>query len=358
MASIQEVIQEGGGTSNDINTGVAWDQANIQDWTRAGEIQKILNRLSQNDAGSYVDALEKITPTDSVVIVGTTQDFNDLISEQVAARLSGQGLSSGDVFEKRGAWVQALYSHAKKDNTAQSSGFTGKTQGVAFGLDGDVSKEVTVGIGYAYNSTNIDSHGTDTDVDGHTVFTYAKYQPSDWYLRGMLGYRYAQYEETANVSGINKKAKYHVSNYATRGYIGYDLPYDFTPEAGLRFVRIDGQSYTDTIGQHVKTDNIDVLTASLGMNYSTMVKTAGRVWSPKAYLTLTYDVLSDNSGAQVNVGDSVYSVTGEKLNRFGIETGLGAEISLGAWDLSAEYDLGIRHNYINNTGMLKAKYNF
>ena len=68
--------------------------------------------------------------------------------------------------------------------------------------------------------------------------------------------------------------------------------------------------------------------------------------------------MSDNSKSVVNIADSVYSVNGRRLNRFGVETGLGAEISLGAWDLSAEYDIDIRHNYTNSTGMLKAKYNF
>jgi len=101
-----------------------------------------------------------------------------------------------------------------------------------------------------------------------------------------------------------------------------------------------------------------VLTASLGMNYSTTVTTAGKAWSPKAYVTLTYDVLSDNSKSVVNVAGSIYDVNGKRLNRFGVETGLGAEVSLGQWDLSAEYDLGVRKDYVNNTGMLKAKYNF
>jgi len=358
LASVAEVIQEGGGTSDEINAGVTWDQIRLNDRTKAAEMQRILNKLSQNDAASYVDALAKVAPTDSMAVVGTTQDLNDLIGEQVAARLSGQGRSGGDVFEKRGAWAQALYSHAKKDNTAKDSGFKGKTKGIAFGLDGDVNKNVTIGIGYAYNNTDVDSRGSDTTVDGHTVFAYAKYQPSDWYVRGMLGFGYGQYEEKANISGIGKKAKYDVYNYATRGYVGYDLPYGFTPEVGLRYTFIKQDSYTDTLSQHVKSDDIDVLTASLGMNYSTTVKTAGKAWSPKAYVTLTYDILSDNSRAQVNVADSVYSVKGGRLNRFGVETGLGAEISLGAWDLSAEYDFGARRNYVNNTGMLKAKYNF
>lgn len=100
------------------------------------------------------------------------------------------------------------------------------------------------------------------------------------------------------------------------------------------------------------------MTASLGINYSTTLTTSEQAWSPKAYVALTYDVMSDNSKSIVNIADSVYNVNGRRLNRFGVETGLGAEVSLGAWDLSAEYDFGIRHNYTNNTGMLRAKYNF
>ena len=140
--------------------------------------------------------------------------------------------------------------------------------------------------------------------------------------------------------------------------MGYDLPNGFTPEAGLRLTHIDRGNYTDSVGQHVKTDGVDVLTATLGMNYSTTVTTKDYKWSPKAHVTLTYDLASDDANATVNVANSVYDIKGEKLNRFGIEAGVGAEISVDNWDFSAEYDLGTRKDYLSHTGMLKAKYNF
>lgn len=96
----------------------------------------------------------------------------------------------------------------------------------------------------------------------------------------------------------------------------------------------------------------------MDMNYSTTVTTKDQKWSPKARVAFTYDILSDNSNATVNIGNGVYDVKGKKLNRFGVEAGVGAEISVGDWDFSAEYDLGARKDYTSHTGMLKIKYNF
>ena len=356
-ASASDIVDEANGTPNNKATGEAWDNAGAMSGLAAA-MQNRLNELSQHDAQGYVDALTNLAPTDSVVHVGITQDFNNLIGEQIAARLDTQGLNSGDVFEKRGAWVQTLYNHSKQDSNSKNQGFTGKTAGIAFGMDGQVNDATTVGFGYAFGSTKADSLGRDTDVDGHTIFAYGKYQPSSWFVRGMVNYGFAKYEEKASVGGIINKSKYDVQNYGARAYVGYDLPNGFTPEAGLRLTHIDRDNYTDSFGQHVKTDGIDVLTASMGVNYSTTVTTKDQKWSPKAHVALTYDILSDDSNATVNVGNGVYNIEGKKLNRFGAEAGIGAEISVGNWDFSAEYDLGVRKDYLSHTGMLKAKYNF
>jgi len=267
-------------------------------------------------------------------------------------------MNSGDMFEKRGAWVQTLYNHSKQNDTDNIQGFTGDTFGMALGLDGDVNDNVTLGLGYAYSYTDVSASGRDTDINGHTFYVYGKYQPDAWYVRGMLNYGFAKYKEKADIGGIINHAEYDVENYGARAYLGYDLPNGFTSETGLKITHIKRGSYTDSVGQHVKTDGIDVLTASAGLNYSTTVETKGKKWTPKAHIAFTYDLLSDNTNATVDVAGGVYDIKGKKLNRFGVETGLGAEINLGQWDLSAEYDFGIRKNYISHTGMLKAKYNF
>ena len=357
-ASVADIIREAGGTRNNIATGEAWDEMAPSEGTKVSQVQNILNDLSQHDEQGYVKALTDLAPTDSMAYVSITQDTNNLIGEQIAARLEQDGLNSGDMFERQGAWVQMLYNHSKQDSNRQNQGFTGRTSGVAFGMDGMVDERTTIGFGYAYGKTDVDSAGRDTDVNGHTIYTYGKYQPAQWYIRGMANYGFAKYKEKAGIAGIANRAKYDVKNYGARAYVGYDLPNGFTPEAGLRLTHIDRETYTDSIGQRVKTNDVDVLTASVGVSYSTTVTTKDQRWTPKAHFALTYDLLSDGTNATVNVADSVYDIKGKRLNRFGAEAGVGAEISVGNWNFSAEYDFNIRKDYISHMGMLKAKYNF
>ena len=357
-ASAEDIIRKAGGTRNNIATGVAWDELTASGGSTASYIQNILNDLSQHDAQAYTGALTNLTPTDSMAIAEVTQDFNNLIGEQIATRLDEKGMSSGDVFENQGAWVQMLYNHSQQNDSHNNQGFTGKTAGVAFGLDGKVDDKLTIGLGYAYGQTDIDSYGRDTDVDGHTIYAYGKYQPSQWFVRGMVNYGIAKYDEKAIVAEITNKAKYDVYNYGARTFIGYDFANGFTPETGLKFTHIDRESYKDTIGQRINDDNMDILTASLGLKYSKNIVKEDYIFKPKARIATTYDLISDDTNAIVNIETTSYNIKGDKLHRFGIESGIGAEIDVGNWTFSAEYDLGVRKDYTNHTGMLKAKYNF
>ena len=356
-ASVADIVMEGGGSMNDVAGGEVWDEL-IPQTAVATAVQNRLNYLSQHDANGYVDALNNLIPTDSMTMVGVTQDLNNLIDSELLVRLDSEGMNSGDVFEKRGAWVQTLYNHSKQNDSDNVQGFSGDTVGVALGVDGDINDSTTLGLGYAYSYTDVDAFGRDMDIKGHTFYLYGKYQPDAWYVRGMANYGFAKYKEKANVGGIINHAEYDVKNYGARAYFGYNLPNGLTPEAGLRIAHIKRGSYVDSFGQHVKTDGVDVLTASAGLNYKTTVETKGQQWTPKARIAFTYDLLSDNTNATVNMAGGVYNIKGKRLNRFGVETGVGAEINMGQWDFSAEYDFGIRKNYLSHTGMLKAKYNF
>lgn len=346
------------GSQNNMNTAVGVDNAlNLAAGTEMRDVQKQLNVLSKKDAGAYVGALTDLAPTDSAVLTGVTQDFNNLLDQEVSERMY-LGWNSGDVFNHNRVWGQVLYNHSKQDSSHKTAGFKGDTTGLAFGVDGELNNHLMLGLGYAYGISDVDSAGRNTDIKSHNFFAYGKYKPAAWFVRGMLNYGMADYKEKANILGHNNKSKYDVDNIGARAYLGYDFCNGLTPEAGLRYTHIMRDNYTDSLGQHVDSKDIDVLTAVLGVNYSTSVRTYGYRWTPKAHLAFTYDVSSDNSDAVVTVGDSGYTIRGEKLKRFGTEAGIGAEMSVGNWDLSVGYDLGIRSDYTSHTGMFNAKYNF
>ena len=346
------------GTQNNMNTAVGVDNAlNLAAGTAMRDVQKQLNVLSKKDAGAYTSALTDLAPTDSAVVTGITQDFNNLLDQEVSERLAS-GMNSGDIFARNRVWGQVLYNHSKQDSSHKTAGFKGDTTGLALGVDGEFENHLTLGLGYAYGISDIDSAGRNTDIKSHNFFGYGKYKPAAWFIRGMVNYGIADYKEKANILGHHNKSKYDVDNFGARAYLGYDFSNGITPEGGMRFTHISREDYTDTLGQHVDTKDVNVWTAVLGVNYSKAVETYGYKWTPKARLAFTYDVSSDNSDAVVTVGDSGYMIRGERLKRFGTESGVGAEMSLGNWDLSVGYDLGIRSDYTSHTGMFNAKYNF
>jgi len=102
-----------------------------------------------------------------------------------------------------------------------------------------------------------------------------------------------------------------------------------------------------------------VLTAVAGLKYDRYFKTKkGVTVKGQAHLAATYDLATTKARSVVNIGDAVYNISGESLERLGFEGGLGLGAEFGNWELSAEYDLGARKDYLSQTGLLKLKYNF
>lgn len=127
---------------------------------------------------------------------------------------------------------------------------------------------------------------------------------------------------------------------------------------GVRYLLAKRDSYSDG-AQRVHSDNNDVLTTVLGVKYQPTWKIGCKTVKPMARVATTYDVISDDSTANVNVlGGGSYRMEGKRLHRLGFETGVGLETSVKDWTFSVEYDGGFRQDFQSHTGMLKAKYNF
>jgi outer membrane autotransporter protein len=314
--------------------------------------------LQSGNAAAAVQAAKELAPTTSQQVMGVAQGVNNVLSNVTGNRMSAMGRAGGDAFIGGALWVQGLYNHTKQDANASSDGFTANTRGIAFGIDGKVNEAVTLGLGYGYTNTNADAGNNDVDVDGHNVFAYAQYQPNAWYVNGMISYGLSKYTEEKAPMGIMMKSKYDVDTYSANLTTGYDFASGITPYAGLRYILAKQDAYSDG-AQYIKSDDNDLLTGILGAKYSADIKTKDFTFAPNIRLAATYDFISDNSVANVNIiGGGNYQITGERLKRFGIETGVGVEATCGDWNLSLDYNGSFKKDFQSHTGMLKAKYNF
>lgn len=319
------------------------------------------NELAAGNKDAVESAATDLAPTNTATVHSVATTVHTQILSAVNNRLATptMGRSGGDLNAKFGPWVQGLYNKSKQDSSSATPGFRGYTQGVAFGLDTLINDVYTVGVGYAYNATDVKSGSRKTDVYGHNFFIYGEYQPNAWFVNGTVNYSTSDYKEQRAVTGVGIASKYDVDTWGGQVMTGYDMASGLTPKAGLRYLHIKQDSYTDTLGQNVKTDNTDLLTAVAGVNYAYDFVENDYTLTPEVRLAATYDIVSDNADATVVMGTGSYTTSGKRLPRFGVEAGVGVTMNMfDALDVSLNYDAGIRRDYTSHTGTVKFKYNF
>lgn len=327
--------------------------------------------MQKGDAASAAQLAEDVAPSAAPVVQTVETGIMNQAYGAVSSQLSGghvasaaQGKSSGDgMFSKAAAWVRTLFNKSELDDTSKAKGFDVETTGVALGFHKEVAENVKAGVAYAYGDTSVDGHHRDTDVDSHTFMLYGEYKPSDWYVNAIASYGMSDYDESKHTAVGKIKGSYDVETYGLQAMTGYDFNvngYTLTPEAGLRYAHIKQDSYRDSAGQRISSDNQDILTGIAGVKASKdFALDNGMKLRPEARLAMTYDLMDGENDAIVNIGSASYRINGEQLDRFGIEAGAGLTAELNEeWDVSAGYEGKFRDDFSDHTGILSAKYKF
>lgn len=368
-------VVSAGGTASDANTINAWVGGNADTSSLSGTSRTVaehLHTLAQTDQASMVNAAKALAPETAAMVQSNVTETAHQVFSAVGTRLSGgsmstggEGMSSGDSIFKRGAmWIQGLFNHAEADDTNRAKGFDADSEGIAFGAEKYINDDTKLGIGYAYTTSDIDGFMRTTDVDTHTAIAYGEYKPSDWYVNAIATYGWSDYSEDKNVAGLPVKADYDVNSIGLQAMTGYDLDLcgtTLTPEAGLRYVNIRQDSYTDTAGQRVSENTSDILTGVIGAKVKkNFALENGMNLRPEARLAMTYDMFNDANNSVVTLANgAAYTVNGEALDRLGFEAGVGltADVNDNV-ELSLGYEGRFRDNYEDHTGLINAKYKF
>lgn len=364
------VADDAGDAWNNLDTGSVKNETTVAVADRLTYLRNHQTTAAGKQA--YEDALTALAPETAPAVQQAATEGTNQIFGAVGTRLSGgaiasakQGMSSGDnPFTKVAVWVQGLFNKAKLDDTSKSKGFDSKTYGTALGVESKISEDVKLGIGYAYSKTDIDGFMRDTDVKTHTAILYGEYKPKNWYVNAIASYGWSDYDEKKNVAGVGVKADWDVEPFALQMMTGYDMYFNgfgVTPEAGLRYIHVKQDKYTDTAGQSVKSDDSDIVTGVLGAKITKSYNLSnGVLLTPEFKAAMTYDISHDNSKSTVTlVNGSSYSVSGKPLNRFGVELGAGVTAELNDnVEVSLGYEGKFRKDYQDHTGLINAKYKF
>jgi len=366
------------GTQNNASAGEAWDTVDFTeiDNSETGavmqEIAEKLNDLSQNDSKAYVEALTALTPEAAPLVQETQSEVVNQVFNAIGSRLNHnldgtnrRGISSGDTSSEAAVWVQGLYNKAKLDDTEKARGFNTDTRGTALGLEKYFGRFSKIGISYAYNTTDISGFRRDIDADTHTGALYARYQPDKWFINGTAAYSHSDYSEEKNAADTEVTADYKVQTISLQTNTGYNIPseyYVITPDAGMRYMHITQDKYTDSAGQKIFPDDSNILTAEIGLKWSGDFRLIynGALLRPELRVAAGYDVINDGNETSVTLAnEATYRVDGEKLQRFSVraEAGITAQIYDSA-ELSLGYSGEFRSDYQNHSGLINLKYKY
>ena len=314
--------------------------------------------LAAGNVGYVEQETAKLNPDDKPVAQSVASSVQNQVLSLAAGRMAGGavGRSGGDSANMDyGIWAQGLYNHAK-----HSDKFTGDTMGISVGADALINGKYTIGVGYAYNDTDVDSNSRDTTIDSSSLFVYGQYKPSQWFVNGTLNYTMSNYTEKSNLYGaFALESEYDVDSFGGQIMTGYDFASGLTPMVGARYLHISQDEHESAIGT-VKDMDTDYLTGVAGVKYAFDIESQARLkFRPEISAAATYDFLSDAAVSTVVApGNVSYVIDADRLSRFGGEFGIGLTAMYEGWEFSVNYELDLHEDYTSQTGMLKFRYDF
>ncbi len=312
-------------------------------------------------AAGNVDYVEhetaKLNPENKPVAHSISSSVQNQVLSLAAGRMTGGtvGRSGGDLANADyGIWAQGLYNHSKLNGQ-----FKGDTTGISVGADALIDGKYTIGIGYAYNDTDVDSDSRDTKIESNSLFLYGQYKPNNWYINAALNYTMGNYTETSNPFGVQFESEYDVDSFGGQVMTGYDFASGLAPEIGARYLHISQDAYDAALG-HVDGADMDYLTGVAGIRYAFEIESDMELkFRPELRAAATYDFLSDAAVATITAPGSVsYVIDADRLSRFGGEFGIGLAAEWRGLTVSLNYDLDLHEDYTSQTGMLKFRYDF
>ena len=345
-------IQKGQGTNDSFNAM----QKELSDLLRSDNPKAVQKGIKATEAvgANFSSTVQSVAVEQMGALVNA-------IGLNIQSESNVSGRSGGGNSPRASVWIKALYSKTK-DSSHGSYKIHG-TGGI-LGLQTKATKDLTLGVGYAYNFADVKQTGRDTTVHNNTAFGYLKYQPCKWFVDGILSYTRGQYEEEKYILSSSGKAKYQVDVLAVQSLIGYDYSYKgvlLTPKSGLRYMKINQEGYMDSFGTTVEPVSSDYLTFMLGGDFYMPYRTVkGFSVRPTGSVLFGYDLKTDDvKGVNTLSNGSSYVVQGDALPRFSTNVKLGLEVELNEkTTFHLEYFGSYRKSYQDHGGVLKLRYNF
>ncbi len=343
-------------TDNDIFNNIS-EIVNNSAQTGNKNLSKMLDDLNDNTQGNAEVA----------------RLLNDRISSKIETRLNFRrnerlgvyGLSGGDALQyKPQVWANVIYQSAKNSG---DNDFDADTTGFIAGVDGRANENLTLGLGYAYQKTDMKSGAAKTDIATHSILGYGEYSWKNWFANALLSYNKSSYEQKKNAFSSVLKGDFDVDVLGVQLLTGKNIytamgnnRTAIRPQAGVRYYKLNQDDYTDNAGMKYESDDSDILVGVVGVEASMNKQINNLTVTPKVFVNALYDLKNDDSNTLVKLPNgNAYTVSQKSNGKFGIEA--GAEMNFAVTEnlqTGVAYEYDWKDDYSAHTGMITLKYAF
>jgi outer membrane autotransporter protein len=379
--------------------------------SHTSDMTTVLNTLdSLGSAKEIQDAIDTMIPDVSsgvmqasrVITAGSFSMISNRLGGARNGGAAGSGVSSGEMSDGLGIWVQGLGSHMKQDERKGIQGFTANTWGATIGADKVIDRHFRLGLAGSYGWARVNSKqpgNPSSDINSFQGTLYGSYDSlnlcearqsgrkspeavrsqteNHWYVDGMFAFTQNNYDSRREIwlTPTNKrvaKAEHYAQQYSTQFEAGYTFVFEetkaleITPFASLGYSYLYMNSYKEkganALNLKVDGEGFNQLEQGLGtkLAYPMVAKKVGTfIPSVKAAWLLDYIGDRFETTASFEGGGPSFNTTGAKPAKNGVL--IGAELAFlnkGNLTVTGNWDMELKDQFMSNAYYGTVRYDF
>jgi len=374
-----------------------------------GDMLTVLNLLDQMGSAEEVsDALETMEPDVSSGAADasralTAQGFTTVSNRLGGARsgFADSGVSSGEMLNGVGVWMQGLGSHLRQDMRKGIEGYRANLFGTTIGVDKMIDNHFRAGLAGSYGWARVNSKtpgSPSDDINSFQGTVYGSYDSLDlckarqggkksyeavrnqgedfWYVDGMASFTQNNYDSRREIwLGALKrvaKAEHDAQQYSSKMEFGYTMTFEETKALEVTPFTSIGYNYlymnkykeegANALNLNVDGEGFHQLEQGLGAKfaYPIVAKNTG-TFIPSIKGAWLYDYLGDRfeTTSSFAGGGPSFNTRGAKPAKSGLL--LGAELAFlnkGNLTLTGNWDMEFKDEFMSNTYYGTVRYDF
>lgn len=357
VATFADVINDNGGTQNNLHTATAWQTEPPASHALGYAIYSRMGELLQNNAGEYINALSALAPTSAPLIHILSSSYINRFSNLIGGTdKNAYSIGRGKL------WATGFGDGGHLGGNGQYADFDMYGFGAGIGAE-YAHNGFTFGASYIYQYDRLKSWARTIHTPTHGGGLYAKYARNNFIWRAYGTMFYSNMDETKNVAGFHVKNSVPLHTYGASSDIGYQFGntnWAFTPRGGVRYALAHRGESTDDAGQTLMATDLHFLTT-----YADFAVARYNLWSgainiiPELTIGASYDLRADVDNANIRINNVSYTIDGNTLPRWATNAELKMRAIFGPI-MELEFGAGVemRRDYNNYNIRLRGMLRF